>query len=170
MEILKVILTNGFIPFIPILIWNILFVKYLPAAYNPKTFDNGIPKFVLVGEGIFRIMIFLMPFFIKVNVSSDIGKIGLIIFLFGVLIYFTSWILIIKKTDSKWCNNIIGFTAPAHTIIIWLIGFSLMAESYYFDIKFSKWYYIVPSILMTVFHTYHSFLVYKKEVECKKLG
>lgn len=165
MELLKTILSNGFIMFIPILVWNFALVKYLPKEYNPKTFDILIPPMLLAVEGFFRFLIFVIPFFIKTNYSTGIGKIGFTIYLIGVLIYFSSWIVIITLPHDIWSNNFLIFAAPAHTIIIWLIGFSLIADSYYFHIKFSRWHYIVPALLMTFTHTYHAYLVYLRELK-----
>ncbi len=163
--LLKLIPSNGFLLLIPILIWNFTLYKYLPSVYDPEKFDEGIPGFILAGENLFRMLIFIMPFFIKMNYSSSSGRIGMVVFVLGVLIYFISWILIIKFPGSWWFKSIVGFSAPAFTIIIWLIGFTLMTGSFYFEFRYSKWFYLIPSVLMILFHTTHSYLVYLKNVK-----
>lgn len=165
MNILNKLLSNGFLLFVPILIWNLILTKYLPKSYDPRTFDNGIPQFLLIGENIFRTVIFLLPLFVKISITGGSEKIGFLIFVIGVLIYFTSWLFLIIAPESGWSKSAIGFTAPAWTIIVWLYGFALVINSYYFNVIYNKWHYLVPSILMMVFHTTHSYLVYLKNVK-----
>jgi len=165
MEIIKKIITNGYILFIPILLWNMLLTRHLPPAYEIKSFNANIPSFIAMGELVGRILIFGLPLFVKLNFSSPAGKIGLIVFISGIILYFASWIVLIVKPESLWAHSMAGFTAPAYTIIIWLIGFALIADSYYFKIPYSKWHYIIPSTIMTVFHFSHALFVYFREYQ-----
>lgn len=158
--LIKLISSNGFILFIPILLWNLVLTRYLPQAYKPKEFDIGIPAYVLIGEGIFRALIFGLPLFMRVNFKRPESRIGISIFIIGVSYYFLSWLLLILVPESSWSKSLIGFMAPAYSIIIWLFGFSLIVESYYFNIDYAKWHFILPACLMTCFHTFHSYLKY----------
>jgi len=154
------ILSNGYIPIIPILAWNILFTSKLPPAYQPQLFNSNIPLAIIVGENIFRSIIFLLPLFFRLNVSSPLGTKGLIIFTSGVVLYFTSWLMLIYAPNAEWGSNILGFVAPAYTPIIWLLGLSLMVDSYYFKFAYSKWHFILPSIAFSIFHISHTLYVY----------
>jgi hypothetical protein len=156
------ILTNGYIPIIPILAWNMLFISKLPSAFDPKSFNRSIPFLIIVGENLFRVIIFILPLFFRINISTSIGKTGLTVFIFGTLIYFSSWLLLIFFPDSTLSASILGFTAPAYTPLIWLIGLSLMVDSYYFKFPYSKWHYILPSIMFSFFHIYHTVYVYDR--------
>lgn len=160
MNLIKTILTNGFIPIVPILIWNIIFTSKLPVVYNPENFNSNIPLFLIVVENIFRSIIFILPLFFKNDISSNKGKRGLYIYVLGSVLYYISWIILIYAPNLLWSKSLLGFTAPAYTPIIWLIGISLMANSYYFKIKFSKWHYIIPCIMFSIFHITHSVIVY----------
>jgi len=162
MNILHQIISNGYILITPILLWNMFLTKRLPPAYEPKSFNAGIPRTISIGERIGRILIFGLPFFIKLNFSSTIGKTGLIVYAAGAAIYFLSWILLIAVPQSRWCKSMIGFTAPAHTIIYWLAGLTLAADSFYFGIPFSRWYLIVPVTVMSVFHGAHAVYVWRR--------
>jgi hypothetical protein len=163
MGIITHIISNGAFLFIPIFAWNIIFTRYLPPAYEAKSFDVNVSRFILIGEGIFRTIIFGMPLFMKLNFTNHSGRVGLWLFLCGVCIYFLSWILLILFPGSSYGKSLLGFTAPAYTIIIWLIGFALIADSYYVNIAYSKWHFIVPSIIMTCFHFAHSLIAYGRD-------
>lgn len=160
-ELTQHILSNGFIFFIPILLWNMALTKKLPAPFGTSAFDVNIPKVILFGEGVFRIIIFLVVLTMRINIVTVFGESGFTIFSVGVFSYFASWIALILFSGSKWSKSVIGFSAPAYLIIIWLIGFALMVDSFYFNLKYSIWYYIIPSLIFTCFHLSHTIIAYK---------
>jgi hypothetical protein len=162
-QVLKTILTNGFFTLIPILAWNIIFVSKLPPAYDPKSFDKDIPLFLLIGENFFRTISFGLPLLFKINIATVQGRLGLIIYILGTVLYFASWLLHIYAPDSLISRSIFGFAAPAYTPLIWLIGISLLADSYYFNFTYSKWHYLLPSIVFLIFHVTHTCLVFLKK-------
>ncbi len=162
MKILWQIISNGFVPLIPILAWNLYFTAKLPAAYGPSTFDSNIPPVIVFGETIFRGIVFVMPLFFTLNIGSALGKVGLIIFSVGVAAYFSSWLSLIYFPQSFWSTHVLGFAAPAYTPIIWLVGLGLMADSYYFKLDYAKWHFILPAILFAIFHISHSVYVYNR--------
>jgi hypothetical protein len=160
MSLIKAILTNGYITLIPIFAWNIIFVSKLPPTYDPKSFNNNIPSFLLIGENLFRTIIFVLPLLFKTNIATTQGKRGLIIYVIGTFLYFTSWLLQMYAPNSLLSKSVFGFAAPAYTPIIWLIGISLLADSYYFNFTYSKWHYILPCIVFSIFHIAHTYLVF----------
>lgn len=159
---LRKILTNGYIALLPIFIWNIFLTSKLPPAFNPTSFNTDIPFVIIAGENIFRSIIFLLPLFFRLNISSSLERKGVITFSLGVALYFTSWLLLIYAPNSGWSNSVLGFTAPAYTPIIWLVGLSLLVKSYYFKLNYSKWHFILPSIAFTIFHVSHTVYVYNR--------
>jgi len=161
MNVIGKFITNGYIPLIPILAWNFIFISKLPLAYQPQSFNHDIPVFILFGENLFRSIIFILPLFFKLSIGESIQRKGLAIFITGVALYFFSWLILIYMPDSRWSNHVIGFSAPAFTPIIWLIGLSLMVEKYYF-FTYSKWHYIIPAICFSFFHIYHSIYVFNR--------
>jgi len=161
-ELLQKILSNGYIAIFPILVWNILLTSKLPSAYAPSLFNSGIPFTIIIGENLFRSVIFLLPLFFRLNIASSLEKKGLIIYSFGVTLYFLSWLMLIFAPNSGWSNSVMGFTAPAYTPIIWLVGLSLMVDSYYFKLAYKKWHFILPSIAFSIFHALHSVYVYSR--------
>lgn len=162
MNIIKIIFTNGFIPIIPVLLWNMILAKKLPPTFQAKTFDKNIPRFLLIGENVFRIIIFILPLFLQIDIHSKYGLSGLIVYLTGVILYFISWLILIIVPDSAWSKSVYGFTAPAYTPLIWMLGLSLMFDSFYFKIPYVAWEYAVPAFVMICFHFSHARLAYKK--------
>jgi len=161
MKIISKFITNGYIPLIPILVWNFIFISKLPLAYKPQLFNHDIPMFIIVGENLFRSIIFILPLFFKLSIGKTIQRKGLVVFIVGVALYFLSWLMLIYMPESKWSNSVIGFSAPAFTPVIWLVGLSLMVEKYYF-FRYSKWHYILPAIFFSIFHIYHSIYVFNR--------
>jgi len=161
-DILRKILSNGYIAIIPIIVWNILLTSKLPPAYIPEAFNSNIPLTIIIGENLFRSIIFILPLFFFLNITSSFDKKGLFIFFFGIALYFSSWLMLIYAPNSSWSNSILGFIAPAYTPLIWLVGLSLLVESYYFKLAYSKWHYILPSIAFSTFHVSHAIYVYNR--------
>ena len=162
MNIISIVLSNGFVLLIPIFIFNIVFSKKLPAAYGAEEFDADIPKLLLYAENILRIVIFVIPVFIRLDFLSSAGKSGLAVYSAGVVIYFLSWLALILFPESSWCGSPAGFSAPAYTPLIWLFGMSLMFDSCYFGIPVYRWVYPVLSVIFTGIHLSHTILVYRK--------
>jgi hypothetical protein len=153
------ILTNSFILLIPVFIWNIIFTSKLPSVYTDKASKESIHSFFEYGEHFFRIVIFIIPLFIKYNILNGYT---ICIYIAGTLIYFISWLILIYLPESKWSKSTGGLLAPAYTAIIWLMGIALVSEKYYISIPYEKWHYIIPAVLFTVFHTFNTYMVLRK--------
>jgi hypothetical protein len=156
------IISNGYVPLIPILAWNIAFVGKLPPALEPKSYNARIPLLFRIGENAGRAIVFSLPLFVRTNILTTSGRYGLALFLFGTVLYFTSWLLVMCAPDSGWSKSVFGFTAPAFSPLFWLLGMSIMFDSYYFDVPYAYWHYALPSLCMIVFHFGHSLFVYKR--------
>ena len=133
MDLIRNFSTNGYIAIFPIIVWNILLTSKLPVAYDHQVFNSNIPFVILIGENLFRFIIFILPLFFRLNITSSLGKKWLIIYSFWVALYFSSWLMLILTPDSGWSSSILGFASPAYTPIIWLVGLSLMVDSYYLN-------------------------------------
>ncbi|WP_444996000.1 hypothetical protein [Aliikangiella sp. IMCC44359] len=159
MRILKILLTNGFLLIIPVLIWNLVFTSQLPSAYQSPGFDESTSAFIIGGENFFRIIIFIMPLLFQMSFKDKIQKQGLKLFLIGCFVYCLSWLMLLYWPESNWSQSLLGFSAPALTPVIWLVGLSLMVKRYYFA-RFSPWHYILPTIGFSIFHALHVFDAY----------
>ncbi len=151
-------MANAFILVIPILVWNGLFYSKLPEPFNTETFDAVVPRLILWGENTSRIILFALTLCIRFNLTTAMGKQGIMVYLLGIIIYFLSWLPLIYAPYSAWSNSSIGFCAPAYTPVLWLIGIALMAESYCFSFTYRRWHFVVWVMLFTLFHIAHTLI------------
>lgn len=158
-------LLNSFILLIPIFLWNILFIDYLPKGYSPEVFDEGIPKYIIISENVLRFFVFTLPLFIPLSIKTKIQKTGFLIYFVGVLLYFSSWLMVIFYPESDWSQSLIGFTAPAYTTIIWFIGIGLIGNNTFFKSIRLSLIYIFISVLFVVFHALHAYIVFQNLIE-----
>lgn len=153
-------LLNCFLLTVPIMIWNLLLSEKLPAAFQPEVFWNDIPPLVTYGENASRIFLFMFTLLMPLRVSTPVQKRGLFLYVAGTVLYFVSWLLLIWFPDSSWSQSMAGFTAPAYTPLIWLVGIGLVADSFYFNRKYKPWYFISIAVLFLLFHNFHTITVF----------
>ena len=151
---------NCFVLTIPILIWNIVLTNDLPKTTKPESVLQSIPPFIIYAENIIRIIVFTMMFFMPIQISKKIQKQGLLLFIFGTLVYFASWLFLIYYPDSLWSKSIFGVLSPAYTPAIWLIGIGLIGDSFYFNLPYKRWVFVSLSILFLFFHNIHTYKIY----------
>ena len=61
---------NCFWLLVPILIFNLLFTRQLPAAYQMNVFWKDIPKAISVPENLLRTLVMILPVFMRLRVST----------------------------------------------------------------------------------------------------
>lgn len=157
---IKSYLLNCFLLLIPIFLWNILLYDYLPDLYQTDFFDRDLPKFIVYSENILRVIVFVLPVFMIFSLRTKQQKRGFKLYLVGVLLYFSSWVLVIIAPESAWSKSLIGFTAPAFTTIIWFIGIGLIGSKSYFNIPYLSWIYIGVSLFFVMIHVAHTYLIF----------
>ena len=153
--ILKYI-NNCFLFFIPILIFNIIFFKKLPSFYL-KNMSHPI----IIAETITRIITIVFSMIMAVNTQNKTGKIGLIIYIIGIIIYFSSYFIEIYFSNSLFSKNIIFILSPYWTSVIWLIGIGLVGNRLFINIPYHFTVYLILSVIFTTIHTIHGYLCYK---------
>jgi len=159
MNFLNIILkyiNNCFLLFIPILLFNILFFKKLPSHYL-KNISNPIIKM----ETIIRIILIAFSMIMAVNIQNKIEKIGIIIYIIGIIIYFTSYFIEIYASNSLFGRNLIFILAPYWTSVIWLTGIGLAGNRLFINITYHFSVYLILSVIFTAIHTIHGYLCYK---------
>ncbi len=62
---------------VPILKFNIFFVKFLPPAYQIDVFGRNIPTWIGVPENLLRFSVFLLPQVMRPEISNPSQKLGL---------------------------------------------------------------------------------------------
>lgn len=151
---------NCFLLTLPILFWNLLFASDLPGAYQPAFFWNQIPTWLTYSENTLRILVFLITLLMPIQISTTIQKRGLLLYLTGMLLYFAAWLMLMFVPDSNWSQSMAGFTAPAWTPLLWLLGIGRIGSSFYFGLPFRRWIFILVSILFLFFHNLHTVTIY----------
>ncbi len=154
-------LFSGIVLLLITMLWNVIFYAYLPDGYSPENFKMNIPAIVLAGENFFRILTFGFIIFLMLGLKDRSQKIGLILYISGVILYFASWSAQMFLPDSQWSQSLLGYTAPAFTPIIWLLGIGLLGKEFAIKkIPYNRIVFITLSIVFVVFHMAHAVIAY----------
>ncbi len=158
--------SNGFVLLIPIIIWNIIFTSKLPTQFSSQIHNSEFLFVVIAIENICRTALFVLLFFTKVEWMKTNRDYGLAIYVFGCMVYFISWMILIYLPESNWSKSIIGFTAPAYTPSIWLVGIIIIVKTTdVLKIVNSKWPLIVSSFVFIIIHVWHLIMLYQKQIK-----
>lgn len=146
---LKLQWLNCFWLLIPILAWNLVFSSKL--AHPAFEHDEAVPKWILLLENVLRFAVMGLPLLMPLRWGSLLSKVGIAVYLIGVLIYFASWIPLMYAPNSAWSNSLAGFLAPAYTPLLWLVGIVLIS---------GWWPYMALSVIFVGVHVGHWGQVY----------
>jgi hypothetical protein len=139
----------------PVIIFNIILTKYLPEFYL-KNISHPIIKM----ETIARIITIAFSVIMEIKPDNKIGKIGLVIYIIGVLVYFCSYFVVIKIPAISFHNNFIVLLAPYWTSVLWLIGIGLLGNKLFISIPYHYTVYIIVSIIFSIIHSIHGYICY----------
>ncbi len=120
------ILKNGIWLTFPPLLFSLGLMAVLPNALIPAQFNEGIPGALVAIESVGRIVVFGMPAFISIGLSTQTQKRGLVLYLAGVTLYCLSYGTQNFFPNSNWSTSALGFAASAYTNIFWMIGLGLL--------------------------------------------
>ena len=98
----------------------------------------------------------------EIKLDNKVGKIGFIVYIIGVLIYFCSYFIVIKLPVTSFNNNIAVLLAPYWTSVLWLIGIGLLGNKLFVIIPYHYIIYIVISIVFAMLHSIHGYICYKE--------
>jgi hypothetical protein len=135
---------NCFWLILPLLAWNIIFGAKI--TQEQITSDVHSPAWLLGAENVFRLAAFILPLLLRMRLDTSLGKIGLVIYVVGTLVYFASWIPLMLAPQSAWSQSIPGLFAPRLTPLVSLVGIALIATS---------WPYGLLATIFILFHTWH---------------
>jgi phosphotransferase system glucose/maltose/N-acetylglucosamine-specific IIC component len=85
------IIKNGIWLTLPPLLFSLSLMNLLPTALTPAQFNRDIPDVLLKIESIGRILVFAMPAFFSIGISTKTQKRGLALYLAGVALYYLSY-------------------------------------------------------------------------------
>lgn len=166
------IIKNGIWLTFPPLIFSLSLMTFLPTSLTPAQFNEGIPDVLVNIESIGRILVFAMPAFFSIGISTANQKRGLALYLAGVTLYFPSYGTQNFFPNSDWSNSTLGFAASAYTNIFWTIpqsgryanGLGLLGEKFYFTkrLRYRPIFYIVPTVVFVIAHTTHAVIYHRR--------
>jgi len=151
---------NCFLLTLPIMVWNIVLTNKLPKDFQSEIFWKDIPVFLTYGENISRTVVFMLTLLMPLSISTITQKKGLFLYVGGTILYFASWLGLIYFPNSGWSNNVFGFMAPAYTPLLWLTGVGLIGNSFYFNLPYRRWFFILTSFIFLIFHNFHTITIY----------
>jgi hypothetical protein len=134
---------------VPILAWNAVFSSKL--AHPAFASDQAASSWILTSENILRLATMILPLFMPLRWDTAQSKLGIAVYLLGLVIYFASWIPLMVAPASAWSNSLPGFLAPAYTPLIWLVGMALIG---------GWWPYLGLSVVFVGIHITHWSQVY----------
>ncbi len=135
---------NCFWLILPLLAWNLV---YGPKITDPRiTSDAHSPVWLLILENITRIVVFILPLLLPLQLKEPWNRVGLTVYIIGVLVYFASWLPLLFAPGSAWSNSVPGLFAPRLTPLLFFIGIALIGNS---------WRYGILAAVFTLFHTWH---------------
>jgi hypothetical protein len=158
------IIKNGIWLTLPPLLFSLSLMTILPNALTPVQFNEGIPDAIVNIEGFGRILVFAMPVFFSVGLSTTTQKRGLVLYLTGVALYYLSYGIQNFFPNSGWSTHVLGFSASAYTNIFWMLGLALLGEKFYFTnhLRYRPSFYIVPTVVFVTAHTTHAILYHQR--------
>jgi hypothetical protein len=160
---MRSLLANTFWLLLPILAFNLIFMRYLPSAYKTDAFWKDIPGWISIPENILRIVVMILPMVMRFGISAPSQRAGLCLYLIGTALYFTSWWVQIACPASAWSTSAAGFLAPAYTPVVWLAGIALIGNSLTISgIPYSPRIYLLFSSMFLFFHNLHTWMVYSR--------
>ena len=146
----------------PIFAWNAVFAGYLPWPWSSAETWHDIPTALAYAENAFRLFIFVLPFFMPLELTAVMQQRGLIVYGVGAGLYGASWLAILLAPDSGWSASALGFLAPAYTPLVWLAGLALLGQRLYWGRFYRWWMYLVPAGVFLVAHVGHAVVVYAR--------
>jgi hypothetical protein len=159
-DIIKKYSTNCFLLTLPIMVWNIVLTNKLPKEFQSEIFWKDITVFLTYGENISRTIIFMLTLLMPMSILTNTQKKGFFLYIGGTVLYFASWLVLIYFPNCELSNNVLGFMAPAYTPLLWLLGIGLIGNSFYFNLPFRRWFFILTAIIFLIFHNFHTITIY----------
>lgn len=147
---------------VPASVWNIALTGHLPSSFALAEFWRDIPAPLAATENYLRVAVFVLPFFMPLNLAAPASKPALLVYGVGTLVYFASWLALILFPASSWSASALGFTAPAYTPLLWLIGIALLGRHLFWGTFYRWWMYLALALAFLAAHVSHTAMVYAR--------
>ena len=156
---LRYVLSCGLLT-VPILVWNVVFTRFLPPALGSQEFWRDIPPLVACGENSLRFVVVLLPFLMPLELATPVQRRRLLLFVVGTALYFLAWAALMIFPQSRWSTSRLGFLAPAYTPLVWLAGLGLIGRRLYGPWPYRWWVYVALAGGFITLHVTHASIVY----------
>jgi hypothetical protein len=141
---------------LPAAVWNIVFAARLPPAFQAAEFDRDVPGWLMAVENGARLLVFLLPFAMPLELTSGIQRTGAVVFAVGTTAYFASWLPLMLTPASPWSRSRAGFLGPGYTPALWLAGIALIGRSLFFTDLYRSWMYAAAAVVFLAAHLAHA--------------
>ena len=158
------IIKNGIWLTFPSLLLSLGLMAVLPRALTPAQFNEGIPDALVIIESTGRVLVFGIPAFFSIGLSTKTQKKGLALYLTGMTLYRLSNATQNFFPNSDWSTSALGLAASAYTNVFWMIGLCLLGKKFYFTarLRYRPIFYIAPEVVLVAVHTAHALLYHQR--------
>ena len=166
MKMFRAYVCNCFWFLVPILVFNVMFARHLPAAYQSNIFWRDIPRSISVPENVLRVLAMVVPAVLPVvPAGASTRTVGAALYLVGLVLYFASWSVLMSAPHSAWSRSAIGFMAPAWTPVIWFVGIALLGDERLVVPApcYRRWMFVLLCLAFLSFHNAHTALVFMRQ-------
>lgn len=147
---------------LPVLVWNILFAKQLPAIFQEENFWHDIPPLLSISEHASRIALFAFTFMMPLELPAAKHFKSWSIYMAGLMLYFLSWLLLMKMPQSDWSQSLPGIMAPAFTPALWMWGIWRIGSTPFIQFPLYKLAFPLLCLLFLFLHNLHTFLIFER--------
>ena len=154
-KIIQYLYSSCFLLFIPVILFDVAFTKYLPEQYL-----KNIPHIVVPIEAAVRLVLIALAAVMKINVQDKKGKAGFGIYIAGLTAYFASYFVLISYADTTVGKNMILQLSGYWTATLWLIGIGLTGNRLFVKVPYHYAVYIILSMLFGILHTYYGYILF----------
>ena len=113
---------------IPAIAWNLAFTSKLMPPSAMAEFWRDIPAPLVLIENSLRALVFGLPFFMPLQITTKPERRALWVFVLGTLVYFASWLALMYWPHSAWASSIFGSLAPAYAPLLFLPSLAVLGK------------------------------------------
>ena len=158
--LMSMVARNGALLIVPPLVITASLWSRLPATFGNDAFDQGVPAWLLSSENVLRVAVLLLPALLLTGASERLQRLGWVLYGVGLIVYLGSYLALIAFPASAWSNSALGFTAPAWTTGLWLLGVGLVCADTWLSLSWNRLIYLIPATAFVLAHSAHARLAY----------
>lgn len=134
----------------------------LPPAYADGVFAASVPGWWNLTENVLRVLVFSVPAVLVFGASSPIQRVGWAVYAVGLAAYVASYLILALGPETHWATSAVGFTAPAWTPGVWLLGVAMVCQRTWLRWPADRrrgwrwWAYLAPVAAFLVAHVGHA--------------